>query len=59
MRSPHGRGRAGAATTLVEEGVDPVTDEVFGGSGERTLYAGLRSAREWGVFVAIAFGLIP
>lgn len=50
---------AGAATTLVEEGVDSVADEVFGRSGDRTLYASLRSVREWGVFVAVSFGMIP
>lgn len=49
---------AGLSTRLVEEGVGPVPDQVFRGSGDRTLFAGLQQEREWGFFAAITFGLI-
>ena len=48
---------AGVATTLVEEGVQAVPDDVFRGS-TRTLFADLQRRREWAFFAAVSFGLI-
>ena len=48
----------GLSTRLVEEGVGPVPDQIFRGSGDRILFAGLQQEREWGFFAAITFGLI-
>ena len=49
---------AGFATTLVEHGTGPVLDQVFPGSGDRTLFAEVERTREWGFFVAVSIGLI-
>lgn len=49
---------AGASTAVVPEGIGPVSDEVFGGTGDRPLFARLDRAREWGAFLAVSFGLI-
>lgn len=49
----------GAATTLVEEGVSPLDDEVFRGEGDRTLYAELTRERTWAVFLGLSFGILP
>jgi hypothetical protein len=49
---------AGLATTLVERGVGPVSDQVFPGNGERQLYGEVARTREWGFFVAVSVGLI-
>jgi hypothetical protein len=49
---------AGAATTLVEQGIGPVFDQVFPGSGERLLFGDIERTREWGFFVAVSVGLV-
>ena len=49
---------AGFATTLVEQGVGPVPDQVFPGGVDRTLFAEVERTREWGFFVAVSVGLI-
>jgi hypothetical protein len=48
----------GVATTLVEQGVGAVPDQVFRGSGDRTLFASLDHTRDWGFFMAVSFSLI-
>jgi hypothetical protein len=48
----------GAATALVERGMDPVPDAVFRGSGDRTVYARVGRAREWGFFTALSFAIL-
>ncbi len=49
---------AGLATALVEAGVQPAPDLVFRSDEERTLFGSVERNREWGVFVAVSFGLI-
>ena len=49
---------AGLATTLAEQGTRAVLDQVFPGSGNRTLFAQVERTREWGFFVAVSIGLI-
>ena len=49
---------AGIATTLVERGTIPVSDQVFPGSGERLLFGEVERRREWGFFVAVSVGLV-
>jgi hypothetical protein len=49
---------AGVATTLVEQGVSPIGDQVFPGSGNRPLFAGLERTRKTGFFIAVSVGLI-
>ena len=50
---------AGAATAWVEEGTDPLDDEIFRGAGDRTLNASLARERKWGLFLGVSFGLFP
>ena len=49
---------AGLATTLVEQGVGPVVDQVFPGSGERRLFGDVERTRAWGFFVAVSVGIV-
>jgi hypothetical protein len=48
----------GVATMLVEQGVGPAPDNVFRGTGDRTLFSSLERGRKWAVFVAVSFGVI-
>ena len=48
----------GGATGLVAEGVSPVRDEVFRGSGDRGLFATVWDRREWAFFAAVSFAVL-
>jgi len=48
----------GVATALVETGLQPVSDVVFPGSQQRTLFGGLERRRHWGFFASVSFGLV-
>ena len=48
----------GLVTNLAEQGVQPVPDQVFRGTGDRILYSGVQQERKWGLFVAASFGVL-
>lgn len=49
---------AGLATATVDEGVQPVPDQIFRVGADRTLFARLQRTRDWGFFIAVSFAVV-
>lgn len=48
----------GAVTSVVEHGAGSVPDDVFRGAGNRTLFAATQRSRQWGLLLAVSFGVL-